>query len=763
MVDEAEQPVESLFGQAMVEYIGTGDVFRLIGKMRSITALKALQLRDWLEEDGREGAGLDKAVDIDKLEEFGNWDLETRLWDLGELLMSFRHSPQQELIPECKLSSLAVKQENFIAKNPRIRELAIIISWLQKNMPSIVISDNYNDKWNNTKLALNKDSNGVANDKNKQPDLITDFDIDAPLRLGKKIDKTDDVVDSQNFEIIYKLLLANKTQEAIDYANDTGNYPLALILIGSTQDYTDPQIDFSELVSSKKASGIKHKLLWKNTVYKLSQQSNLNHYELLIYNFLCGGDISSNLAEASQDYEQYLLLYLSQLLSYQLDSFTHSILNTSSNIPTPQLTSVEQILDTISKANPSLSAAAQHPIRVINGAIMINQESKILKNFIQNQQLNQAKPYLIRILTHLSILKLIIDGPESIDTQDLTTLLTIYISNLFDYNFKELIPIYVNFIPNEEDAREIYSLFLSEILDEDERLKQIEISKSITNQLILQNDEIQLDGEEDRMTNVLRRTVERVVKDTSDHYNQAHQETITCDQVADKIDIKLYRSIEWFYAYSMHEDAILASIVIIRRFLLNGKLDALKQFAKGKNFKKLIKDYDTYNQTQELSDDKYVSKISEVTKQEFIEYSKLTDGLSLIDEWKNFEKLNGGSSLIDTSIEKSNNLLKKLILTWFKDLINQNKGTEDGKIFEEFRNIYIPYLILELLEIYQKAKDSDWKYIKLAFKLITEVADDKKNDYLPCFIQCGRLKEFLVKSGEISAVAVEKGISGIFV
>lgn len=748
-----EQPVELLFGQAVLEYIGTGDVFAVIGKMRSITAMKALQLREWLENDGEDH--------IEKVEEFANWDLETRLWDLAELLMSFRHCQDQELFPEYKLSSLAVKQENYIIKNPKIREIAIIIAWLQKNMQSVVIGEDLPQKWNNTRKAVNESVNVVSGEK-KDLDLITDFDVDAPLRLGKTIDKVDNVVDSQNFEIIYKLLLANKTQEAIDYANDTGNYPLALILVGSTQDYTDPKIDYSEVISPKKASGIKHKLLWKNTVYKLSQQENLNHYELLIYNFLCGGDISSNLSEASDDYEQYFLLYLSQLLSYQLDTFTHSILNTTSIIPEPQLNSVDQILDTISQANETLSMAAMHPIRVLNGAIMINEESQILHNFIQNQQLNQSKPYIIRIITHLSILKLIIDGPESIDPDDLTTILTVYISQLFDYNFEELIPIYVNFIPSEEDAREVYSLFLSKILDDEERLKQIEISKKITNQLITQNDDIQLDGEEDRMMNVLQRTVERVVKETASHYTQNSLDTITCDQPADKTDIKLYRSIEWFYMYSMHEDAISASIVIIRRFLLNGKLDALKKFAQGKNFKKLIKDYDTFIQTQELSDDKYIPKISEESKQEFIEYSKLIDGLNLIDEWKSFDKLNGKSSLIDTSIEKSDKSLTLLLLTWFKELISQTKGTEDGKIFEEFRYIYIPYLIIELLQIYQKAKDCDWKYMKLAFKLINEVANDEKNDYLACFTECGRLQEFLVKSGEISAVAVEKGVSGIF-
>ena len=34
-----------------------------------------------------------------------------------------------------------------------------------------------------------------------------------------------------------------KIQEAIDYTNNTGNFALALILVGGAQDYIDPVLD----------------------------------------------------------------------------------------------------------------------------------------------------------------------------------------------------------------------------------------------------------------------------------------------------------------------------------------------------------------------------------------------------------------------------------------------------------------------------------------------------------------------------------------
>ena len=751
--------VEVQFAQVLQQYQKNLDPFAIIAKFASITASQALAIGEQLNQQSQiEGTNNDFLRD-----QFVDWDLETRLWDLAALLYQFRASQPGDLLPQSKLSSLVVKQENYIMSNPKIRELCIIIHWLQRNISSLPLSSQYPSKWNHTKIAVeNSDYSTITGNQTKL-DLIKNFDVDAPLRSNKAIHPDDDMVDSEVFKAIYQLLLAGKTQEAIDYANTTGNFPLALILVGSAQDYVDPKIDFNDTNAPSKPSGLKHKLLWKKTVFKLSQQSNLNMYERLIYNYLCGGDISLNLVEANDDWEQSLLLYLSQLFSYHLDTFISSTVpETVSDMPIPQLLSVDEILNTLSNSNEELREASLHPLRVISGGIMINQESTILQNAIHKSQDLASKPFLIRVITHLTIIRSLIMGTENVNTQDITTVITQYMSKLSEYKLDELIPIYLTFIPNEQDAREVYSMFLSKILDEDARSKQIEMSKRIANEVATQDIDVKMTDDEDKMYNTLKMTVERVMNETKSHYDPTLLKQITCDQPADKIDTKLYRSIEWFYAYSMHEDAIAASIVIIRRFLLNGKLDALKKFAQGKNFKKLIKDYDAYIQTRELSDNEYVANITEESKQEFIEYSALVEGLNLIDEWKNFDKLNGKSSLIDTSIEKSSKTLRKLIFNWFKELIKMSRNDDERKMFEEFRSIYIPYLIIELLQIYQKAKDKDWKYMRYAFDLINDVANDKQNDFLKCFLQCGRLQEFLVKAGEISVVAAERGISGIF-
>ncbi|KAK6465655.1 nuclear pore protein 84/107 [Scheffersomyces coipomensis] len=734
-------------------------------------------------------------------ETFANWDLETKLWNLVELLYSFRLDDQFEPVKEYEFSSLGTKQENFLRKNPKIRELSIIIDWLQINSRATDSSDieEYQLKWKNTRLAVvNKDYDILVNSKNLNADQFVDsLDVDAPLRSNKSIHPTDDSTDSKNFLIIYKLLISNNIEEAIEVANKTGNYALSLILLGAIQDYYDPIIDKQDDTEevAPKASGIKHKLLWKKTVYKLSQYSHLNKYEKLIYNYLSGGDISHNLKQSDDSWEESLLLYLSQLFSYNVEKFVESALKSDNeslaiNIPKPQLSSIDEILNALSKSSNTVSEQSRHPLRVIAGSIMINQVSSLLHNLINSHAQNEIalrQPYLTRVITHLSIFHSIIGGNDPIITQDITTIITLYVSQLADLKLTELIPIYLSFIPDEKDARETYSLFLSTITDYDERSKQMEISKKINSQqfpieesssdLMLIENIDNGDGtninSEDKLVNVLKRTVERVMAETEQYYTDLKSSnTIEVQESSDQVDetdFKLYRSVEYFYENNMHEDAITASIIIIRRFLLCGKLSTLKKFAEGKSFKALVNDYDLQLQTRKLAKDTNdeVGNITEDNKLELLEYSSLLEGLNLIDDWKKFVNITNGtgkwaSSAVSNSIEKTSKTLNKLIFNWFKDLSQSTVNVQDKAIFEEYRNIYVPYLIIELLEICQNGRLNDWQYMRLVFKLINEVANENENDFLICFQNSGRLDEFLVKAGELSVIASEKGIKGVF-
>ncbi|KAL6451925.1 NUP84 Nucleoporin NUP84 [Candida maltosa Xu316] len=736
---DENKSIEVQFAQALEHYqLHKSDAsvspFDFLQTFKQIAASQALKLGSELNDD-ESNAHL--------YEQFSSWDLETKLWNLAEDLYSSRLSSPEDFHVH-DYSSLSLKQDQFLSSHPKLKELLIIINWIQRNTNSFSYQSNEQTKWQNTKIALQTADVSVFiqdNTKSNQK-FIDKLDIDAPLRSNLPVHPNDQLIDSENYSVIYKLILSGKIQEAIDYANTTGNFALALILVGAAQDSGDD--------NDSQAGGLKHKLLWKETVYKLSQQSNLNKYEKLIYNYLCGGDISENLKAAGNSWEESLLLYAYQLLSYKLDLFIleNSSESLSISIPKPHPRSINEILNALSSANTEVAAESLNPLRIISGAIMIDEVWSVIQK-IDNDSLENKN--ILRILVHLAIFIALVRPIE--DASALTSIIRFYISDLLETNMSDLIPVYLSFIPNETDARETYSIILSSITDKDERTRQLKAAKKISQPFI--NEEVGdmiIVDDDDKLVNVLRRTVERVMKETEPYYqNESAVLVHDDDSKTDETDFTLYRAVEWFFENHMYEDAIKATIVVVRRFLANGKLASLKRFASGNDFKRLILDYNV--SVIHKKDD---NEISEDVKQELLEYNNFIEALTLIDDWKSFtasgNSYNG--STVESSLEKTNKVLKSILSKWLLDL--------PDPVFKDFRALYIPYLIMELITIYQNARVKDWKYIHQAYGLINEVADNSENDYLECFTKSGRLNEFLVKCGELSIVSSERGIQGIF-
>lgn len=763
--------VEAQFAEALeASRLAKDDPFVVVTDYKTICAKNALALSTQLEDTTEES---------DARQEFDNWDLETRLWHLVQLLYQFRHSVVEQPLPEYEFSSYHVKKENWLRQHPKVREVALIIHWLHENSRTVATDDELRGRWVNTQHLV-KNPNHF-----QELPLVQELDADAALRSGKGIHQDDIANESKVYSLIYKLVLANKFSEAIDIANTTHNYTLALILVGARQDYIDPIVDKETLGTSilddsideiGGPSGLKHKLLWYKTVYKLAQQ-DVNPYEKLIYAYLSGNDIRENL-KAAADWEEHLLLYLNQLLAYEITNFVTTTLSEDQRdaetiaFPSivPQNTSVNSILNALSKADTEVSEQSTHPLRVITGSVMINQVASFLNNITKNKDL-LANTYLLRIVTHLALL--LSSLGDDIPSKTITKVVTLYVGKLQELRLVHLIPLYLSFIPDEKDARETYSLFLSSIVEPDQRAQQIRIAKKFA-QFNSPSDDGSVtlatdDFEDDKMVNLFRRTVERVMTETEPFYRFTGGEiSVQNDGVSD-VDARLFRAVDWFYEGKMYEDAITATLVVMRRFLLNGKLASVKAFAKGKNFKALIRDFDAEYQTRAFSSSP-ITSVTDDSKEELLQYNALVEVLTLIDDWKNFlasHKVNGLSSAgfwkspdLKKSIDKTTSEVLVIIHKWLTGLIESS--SEDKLVFVEFRAIYVPYLIMELLSIYEVSRLNDWFYMQQAFKLVSEVARDDKNDFLGCFVHCGRLDEFVRRSAQIAVVASERGLQGIF-
>lgn len=755
---------------------GRADPFDVIRNFTSIAASRALAI-------GQKIADLGRSEPDNR--EFASWDLEAKLWHLVEVLYSFRLA-QHEVVEAPEYVSLDIKREAYLSRNEKVRELLLIIEWLQYNAKDVSIeAPSQPAKWTNTKVGIESKKLTSLAPLAQMVDYVDAMDADAPLRSQKHISPLDKVIDDQNFSVIYQLVIKGDIQKAIDYASDTGNFTMALILVGSRQDYVDPVLDgeladaMDEDVPPDQPGGIRHKYMWYQTVSKLAQAPGLTTHEKLIYGFLCGGDQSKAIEEANSDWEQCFLLYLNQLYTQHIRDFVKSSISNDDeelphvNFPTPSHSSIEGILNTLLKS-PNTQTESASPLRVILGSVIINQLNLFLHNtYKSNKAELMEDPYVLRVLVHLAVVSVMLNFRD--EDKTVTKFLTCYISMLSEQGNQDLVPVYLAFIPDEKDVRECYSIFLSTITDPRSRARQLDLFKRLGVASPHDNDTPNTSSTEEmgaeyenKINNVLKRTVERVMAETEPAYDPQGEIKVE-DKVVDKTDVTLYQSVEWLFENNMYEDAINATRTVIRRFLLTGRLKSILEFASNKTFKSLLKDYDLDLHTKSMADVTPPTLISEDDKEELLQYDLLVETLRILQEWKTFtedanteSKEFWSSNDVGKSIEKTIAKLQAIIFHWFSAPIASCSDVEKVDIYREYRNIYVPYFIIELLQVLQQSRYYDWKYIHEAFDLVNAVADDKKYDLMNCFISCGRLGEFVTLAGDVAFVASEHGIKGIF-
>lgn len=727
--------IEDQFAEALADFRVHEDPFVTIREFRRLC----------LEQVTRVASSDDSSVH--------DWELETKLWDLVELLYEFRYRidlNQLDTLPEYPFSSLCIKQENWLLRNPQFKQLQLVILWIQRNTSGF--DDEVVDagqKWGATRR---ESASGFD-----MGNYVDSVDADAQITSDKLIHPSDESTDTAVIRKIYHLVLANEFSEAINVANDTGNYALALILVGAVQEYKDPEIDGGNPENDPpRALGVKHKLTWKRTTYQLSQLGHLNRYERMIYTYLTGGDISSNIEDAAGIWEPSLLLYCQQILAYHLEKFWMDISNTKGEPLTalPQFADITEIITSLPKMSLQLRVQCQEPARIIDSLVITNQEHALFQDVASTDA--PLPVSLVRVVTHLAIIHQLVFkdvAQEDFDSarhsdQITADLIKKYTSILRNKSKAELVPVYFSFVIEETERREAWSRFLSNMTEPTQRQRQLEILRKVGNHS-------PIDFADDQMSNVYHCTVELALNETHHHYQRQGQVELEAASY-DENDERLINAVDWYYLNKMYRDFLAAGIVVMQRFLAVGKLGAVVEFARGKNFTKILKDYDRLTIADEGN------ALDEGARQEFIQYANLINGIQLIDEFHHFvEKGSEWNEKVDPSLEKISATVGTLIETWFSPKSISAPDSETATRYASYRQLYVPYFIFELLKIYVAARARDWQYMEKAFELINSVADEC-HDYLGCFVESDRLTEFVATVGEVATIGLEKGVKGIF-
>lgn len=676
------------------------DPFNIVRDFRSIAGGAALKS---LENKGSIENGLD-------------WELEAKLWHLLELLGSYRTSDiNPDEMKTYPYNSSAVFEKKLLQEDRNLYQIWIIIVWIQSNMSPRLTESLPTSKWSNSIL-----SGGLKS-----------CDLDFPLRDSKaEINVKDKEEDHVFYRYVYHLLLAGRNDKAIEECRLTENLTLSMILCGM-QEYLDPVRDTQVQNEFETQQGVRKHALWRRTVYSLSMDSRLDRYERAIYGLLAGTIPQDDVLNDS-NWDIDLLLHLNEILQIEIENYLFQKGKITSDeliLPLPSKPlGLQNVLDLVSSKHLEES---EHPIRILIGAVILDtlalvlhSSVEMLLDFVKGDSSDNylaEKPFLLRIVTHISIFLSILEPQDEVSSNDRSKLITAYISVLKFHGLYETIPIYIKFL-DEDAVLEAYSFILSTLEDHQVRRKQLEIANFL-----------QLP-----VPNILRRTTQRIFDETEVDYTPDGEILVNFD--VGTVDRHLISGVEWLIEGKLYVAAVESIIALSRRFLINGRIKALECFMDRNQLNELLKNYE-FSKISQGSDYKKDYSIAEL-----LEYQYLVDGLKKYEEWQKTIKLLNSESNIPTVIEKFQEFSKfthKLIKHFLVDL-SEDEANPDEDVFYEIRSLYTPYLVMELHKGLVEASKllRIPRFLKEALEITNLVANETDKIYL-LFQSSGKLEEYL--------------------
>ncbi|QPG73339.1 hypothetical protein FOA43_000649 [Brettanomyces nanus] len=715
----------------------------------------------------------------EKLESSGkeleNWILEGKLWSLIQSLLDVKFS--KELMIDgsnrkknndiewingdiCSYSSDTVLQDRILSENDFLLQVYSVFKALSKDFnldlnhsDDIDLNQLQLTKWMNTKMSLQ--SNQASSN------LVSQLDADAPLRTNAQVDPRDIQKDALFYQKAFNLLISDDISQVNELCKQTNNWDFAIAVCG-LQDFVNPAIDLGDFDAHP--VGIKQKLLWRRAVYKVVS-SALSKPEAGCYGYLCGDFLSAE--ELVSNWEEKLVLYLNNLLQCcleekliacykKLGKFSDIDMIYTLSSPPQASTDVNDVLNKLAAdKNPEIRLQSRHPIRVMIGSIISDNVQTLMSNTLQllndildsNNGGNELTEdsYMLRILTHLAILLQLIYGSRVISNIAYTKLLKSYVVRLALYKSYDQIPVYVSYIPNDKELIDVYSHFLTRYsLTHDEMRSQLRLMRQLN---------LPLEA-------ILRDTVAKSFDSTTADYPVDRE--IVLDSAVTDMDKALYCSIYWFYESGMSADCLESVVMLMRRFLACGKLQAAIEFMDTIALPKVI---DDYRRKTSIIDDSEIDEtlkpylISKSKLSELIQYQYLIDNFNMmnkfqIDEGDNAENLKKVIALAAS--------LDKLLKTWMYDLATNGTVELDVKIYQELRRIYIPTIFNSLFELLTEHRYlSEEVLLRQAVDMVNLLADNKYRFY-DLFSSTDQLKPFLQKFAAFSCKSFGERPNGIY-
>ncbi|KAG7909053.1 hypothetical protein KL906_002547 [Ogataea polymorpha] len=698
-----------------------------------------------------------------------NWILESQFWDLVETVfqdrfvkdLSNRDKEVQRMKKINKFTSRSIMSDNALMQNSELSRIYLLMNWLSKSFKlDLINNDNKIDvsslpatKWLNTKMRIQS---------NNLRDAHGYLDDDFYLRNSSDGLHDDDRRENDNFfKACFYLLLSGETEQLFQLCENTNNWGFSLILT-ALQDYIDPRVELDD--DAAKPVGVKNTILWRRSLYRLCQAKNLSKYEKACYGYLCG-DVDSCQQQA-RSWESKLLIYLNNIFLYELEQgMVASEYPLSSNLTSDwcafRLSRPPKVAETITDALNMIASSSdqiikdqsQHPLRVLMGSVMSDNVETLMRNCLDSLQsllLRSAgefdsfeltsDAYLLRVLVHFAIVLELIFGDQLISNTEYTELLRSYISRLILYKHYDLIPIYISFIPKDEDLVDLYSHLISHYqFEKSERVKQLKLIRQLNLPL----------------ESILRKSATTLFNSTKHMYIHDQEICLTSD-VAD-CDRKLFSTVYWFHDAGMLCDCIESMVSLFRRLLLCGKVQAIIEMIESFNVSDVIREYKYKVESlegidelpNEFSNGLFV--IPAFKLDELMQYQIFAENFKSLNEFQRNSLCMKSEALIENVLITSSSI-EQLIKSFLFDLSNdQFIDLEDRKIYCELRQLYIPALFdmtFNLLISFEK--HSSDLLVRKAMELVHLLSSNEFRLY-EVFRAAKKLKSFLKKFAALSS------------
>ncbi|KAG5361340.1 Nucleoporin nup107 [Yarrowia sp. C11] len=696
-------------------------------------------------------------------ENFSNWELEARFWQLTATLSEARErfvesnngdkmdvEGDDDTIDVYPFSSDSSVLQQYKQTHPLVMETFLVNRWLQDNLTP---SENeqieiWGSKWMHTKsdIASKKRLGGGQVGNTSTSTLVSEMDADAPLRQKKPIASEDAGYDSKFFHAIFDLIRRRQIKEASQLAEKTGNLSLKMA-IGGLAAMEDTDVD---PLDDAKAVGTTRTALWRRMCLSVAA-SPVGEYEKAVYGFL-GGDVGTVLG-VSKSWETQLLAYTNNMCSDQFEQALNEAHRVSSKtkslIPLVcpgHVASMRDALELLSESSDiDVKRQALNPIRTFVGAVINNTietiastSSEALRVAASTGQPNPVSEsaIILRVLVHLLLaLRNGYGGQKKLDISHYN-IISAYVERLAGEGHMDLVPLYLSFL-DPEDIVNQYSYFLANISDPEERQEQIHLANQ--------------NGVDIKAC--VKAAVARVFDESMAQYVVPEIHAVKFDPHVDDTDVRLYRAVEWFEDVKMWSETIDASVKLLRRFLLCGKVGAAREAGTRLDVPMLMQQY----QADTLGSDGHA--LDELTAREL---DQLYDLILFLDAIYSWEELMSHPRSLDNNTQIAHKVADiakqsdKIIQGWLVDLLhqyteNQDIGPQDYTHLHHLRQIYIPYVILQLLSVYVRSRHVDANYVTDAIELSVLVADDQQQIYRD-FEDSGRLEEFLQSIFQASAL-----------